>query len=174
MRTWFQTFPPTIVTLSFSGEPIAAFCSSDEEDAEEDALLYLPVAPDIDDPDEGGGPGTSWGALSAAGVLGGEDASGVDNDDIGGGSKKRPHHHSSSNTDSKRKRIEEVNISLPNAPTDSEHPLLNPKMEKPQKLPSTKQGGGGGGGNGGGRGRPRASDDGGGGGGGSRKRKEKY
>ena len=146
-------------------------------------MLFLPVAPDIDDPDEGGAgvPGTSWGALSASGVLGG----GAGNGDLGGpgdnsgvesGSKKRLT-HSSSTSDSKRKRLEEVNISLPNAPTDSEHPLLNPKMEKPQKLPSTKQSSGNGGG---GRGRPRLNDDGGssgsggGGGGGSRKRKEKY
>jgi len=144
-------------------EPIAAFCSSDEEDGvEEDALLFLPVAPDIDDPDEGGVPGTSWGLLGGGDENSGETSVGPTT------SKKRP---SSSTSEAKRKKIEEVNISLPNAPTDSEHPLLNPKMEKPQKIPSTKQSGG----NGGGRGRPRVNDDGSGGsGGGSRKRKEKY
>jgi len=167
-------------------EPIAAFCSSDEEDGvEEDALLFLPVAPDIDDPDEGGAsgvPGTSWGSLLGAGAGGGGSGdlgAGENSTEIGVSSnKKRPTYgglsSSSSPLDSKRKKLEEVKISLPNAPSDSEHPLLNPKMEKPQKVASTKQSG-----NGGGRGRPRLNDDGGGGGGAggggsSRKRKEKY
>ena len=157
-----------------SGEPIAAFCSSDEEDGvEEDALLFLPVAPDIDDPDEGGAagvPGTSWGSLLGAGGGNADlGAAGENSAESGALSKKRSTHGASSSlSDSKRKKVDEVKISLPNAPADSEHPLLNPKMEKPQKLPSTKQGG-----NGGGRGRPRLNDDGG-AGGSSRKRKEKY
>jgi COMPASS component SWD1 len=32
--------------------PIPAFCSSDEEDEERDALLYLPIAPEIEDPED--------------------------------------------------------------------------------------------------------------------------
>merc|ERR1712203_370958 len=32
--------------------PIPAFCSSDEEEEEKDALLYLPIAPEIEDPEE--------------------------------------------------------------------------------------------------------------------------
>ena len=126
------------------------------------------MAPDIDDPDEGGPgvPTTSWGSL-----LGADDIGDLD-DDVGASSSKRRSNNlgapsSSSSLDSKRKKTDEIRISLPNAPTDSEHPLLNPKMEKPQKLPSAKQGGG----NGGGRGRPRLNDD---SGGSSRKRKEKY
>lgn len=36
---------------------ILTVCYSDEEDEDEDALLYLPVAPDIEEPEEG------WGAV---------------------------------------------------------------------------------------------------------------
>lgn len=35
-------------------EPIAAFCSSDEEEANvnlKDALMFLPIAPEIEDPE---------------------------------------------------------------------------------------------------------------------------
>jgi len=146
-------------------EPIAAFCSSDEEtDAEEDALLFLPVAPEIDDPDDGGpggGPEGSWGL--GPGILDDETSQGPPL------AKKRVLTESN-DIENKRSIVEEVAISLPHAPTDAEHPLLNPKSEKPQKIQSSKSGGGG---NGGGRGRPRLNDDGS-SGGGSRKRKEKY
>ena len=37
--------------------PIPAFCSSDEEEEEKDALLYLPIAPEIEDPEENWVPG---------------------------------------------------------------------------------------------------------------------
>merc|ERR1711915_609570 len=32
--------------------PIPAFCSSDEEDEDSTALLYLPIAPEIEDPED--------------------------------------------------------------------------------------------------------------------------
>lgn len=44
-----------------SVEPVAAFCSSDEEDVieEESTLQFLPIAPEVEDPEEG------WGAPGA-------------------------------------------------------------------------------------------------------------
>ena len=36
---------------------IPAFCSSDEEEEEKDALMYLPIAPEIEDPEENWVPG---------------------------------------------------------------------------------------------------------------------
>lgn len=33
-------------------DPIAAFCSSDEELKDSKALLYLPIAPEVEDPEE--------------------------------------------------------------------------------------------------------------------------
>ena len=35
-----------------SKAPIPAFCSSDEEDEDKEALLYLPIAPEIEDPED--------------------------------------------------------------------------------------------------------------------------
>merc|ERR1712112_486289 len=32
--------------------PVAAYCSSDEEDEDSTALLYLPIAPEIEDPED--------------------------------------------------------------------------------------------------------------------------
>ena len=37
--------------------PIAAFCSSDEEEEDKGAVLYLPIAPEIEDPEENFVPG---------------------------------------------------------------------------------------------------------------------
>lgn len=34
-----------------SCEPVAAFCSSDEEGEDENMLLFLPIAPEIEDPE---------------------------------------------------------------------------------------------------------------------------
>jgi hypothetical protein len=44
-----------------SVEPVAAFCSSDEESEDPSTLQFLPIAPEIEDPEEGWGAG---GALS--------------------------------------------------------------------------------------------------------------
>ena len=32
--------------------PIPAFCSSDEEEEDKEVLLYLPIAPEIEDPED--------------------------------------------------------------------------------------------------------------------------
>lgn len=37
--------------------PIPAFCSSDEEEEDKSALLYLPIAPEIEDPEDNWVPG---------------------------------------------------------------------------------------------------------------------
>lgn len=34
-------------------EPIAAFCSSDEEGEDDNALKFLPMAPEVEDPEDG-------------------------------------------------------------------------------------------------------------------------
>ena len=40
--------------------PIPAFCSSDEEDEDKEALLYLPIAPEIEDPEDNWVPVSLW------------------------------------------------------------------------------------------------------------------
>ncbi|GIY82516.1 retinoblastoma-binding protein 5 homolog, partial [Caerostris extrusa] len=74
-------------------EPIAAFCSSDEETSDTSALLYLPIAPEIDDPEE------SWGQNEM-------------NEDI---QSKRP---SCDQNSSKKKRTKTIDMILENAPKD--------------------------------------------------------
>lgn len=34
-----------------NAEPVAAFCSSDEEEDHKEALMFLPIAPEIEDPE---------------------------------------------------------------------------------------------------------------------------
>ena len=46
-----------------SKAPIPAFCSSDEEDEDKEALLYLPIAPEIEDPED------NWVPVSAIKTL---------------------------------------------------------------------------------------------------------
>lgn len=104
--------------------PIAAFCSSDEEEEDKGAVLYLPIAPEIEDPEENLVPGIDT------------MTSGNDNDNESG-TKRGATGDSKENTNpSKRpaKKPKTVEISLDNAPKDEVHPFL------------TKSGGGGGGG----------------------------
>lgn len=95
-------------------EPIAAFCSSDEDEADdEEALMYLPISPEIDEPEEG------WGPLH--------------DQPLEESNLKRPpsstDHHST-----KKKKLKTVEIELKDAPKDECHPLLNPRSkEKPQQ-----------------------------------------
>jgi COMPASS component SWD1 len=93
-------------------EPIAAFCSSDEEGEDEEALLYLPISPDIDDPEE------TWGTTEQS------------SDDP---ATKRPVEQKE-NTSPRKKRTKTYDIDLRTAPTDEVHPLLSAKkQDKPAK-----------------------------------------
>lgn len=74
---------------------MAAFCSSDEED-DSNALLYLPISPEIEEPEEGWGP------------------EGAPNEDL---SSKRSG-DSKENVSPKKKRPKTHDVSLENAPID--------------------------------------------------------
>ncbi|GBP58881.1 Retinoblastoma-binding protein 5 homolog [Eumeta japonica] len=50
MVAWHSTLISVDVTTC---EPVAAFCSSDEEGEDENVLLFLPIAPEIEDPEDG-------------------------------------------------------------------------------------------------------------------------
>ena len=83
--------------------PIPAFCSSDEDEEDKSALLYLPIAPEIEDPEENWVPGV----------------------DPSPTKDESPHKRSSSNNDAakentspKKKRPKTTDIVLENAPTD--------------------------------------------------------
>lgn len=81
-------------------EPVAAFCSSDEEGEDENALQFLPMAPEVEDPEDG------WagqdGGLEASAVLLSSD----------------PHDYEDDIMAAKRRRMQLHDVSLPDAPTD--------------------------------------------------------
>lgn len=85
-----------------TNEPVAAFCSSDEDD-DSNTLLYLPISPEIEEPEEGWGP---------------EGAPGEETSNKRSGDGKE-------NSSPKKKRPKTLDISLENAPTDEVHPLTS-------------------------------------------------
>lgn len=86
---------------------IAAFCSSDEEKEDLDALLYLPISPEIDEPEEG------WGQIPEQPP---EDYN-----------NKRSASVNDQYSQNKKKRLKTIDVDLKDAPKDETHPLLNVK-----------------------------------------------
>jgi COMPASS component SWD1 len=78
-------------------QPISAYYSSDEDQGDEDVLLYLPIAPEVEEPEDGWNPT----------IEGMEDKAGV----------KRSHDQKE-NSSPKKKRTKSYDISLANAPSD--------------------------------------------------------
>lgn len=102
-------------------EPIAAFCSSDEEQEDGRALLYLPISPEVDEPEEG------WGASLEQPV---EEPP-----------TKRPvMSDQKENTSPKKKKVRTYDIDLLDAPIDEIHPLLSNKV-KDKPGPQAKKSG---------------------------------
>ncbi|PAA81283.1 hypothetical protein BOX15_Mlig014341g1, partial [Macrostomum lignano] len=89
-------------------EPVQALLSSDEE-ADPDMLLFLPVAPEIDDADQ---------------TLSDQSLAGTTPD------KKRPA-SSGASPDAKRRKTRTHDIDLPGAPADELHPFLQSGAKKP-------------------------------------------
>lgn len=98
-----------------STEPVTAFCSSDEDD-DSHALLYLPISPEIEEPEEGWGP------------------EGAPNEDL---SSKRSG-DSKENVSPKKKRPKTFDVSLENAPTDEVHPLVSNRPKEKQAAGNKK------------------------------------
>ena len=80
--------------------PVAAYCSSDEEGEDQKALLFLPIAPEVEEPEEGFIP-----------------------DQEESPSKRVV--EEKENSLPKKKRTKTVDIQLENAPLDEVHPLLH-------------------------------------------------
>jgi len=89
----------------FSKAPIPAFCSSDEEEEDATALLYLPIAPDVDEA---------------------EDGSSQDHDESPG----KRNSDQKENAIPKRKKAKTMDIQLDNAPQDEVHPMLHKASSK--------------------------------------------
>ena len=80
--------------------PVAAYCSSDEEDEDKNALLFLPIAPEVEEPEDGFIP---------------------DQDE----SPNKRNIDEKENTTPKKKRTKTIDIQLDNAPSDEVHPMLH-------------------------------------------------
>ncbi|NXY11245.1 RBBP5 protein, partial [Pteruthius melanotis] len=102
-----------------SVDPIAAFCSSDEELEDSKALLYLPIAPEVEDPEEnpyGPPPDAVPSSLPDEGL---------------GSEKKRQ--SSSDGPQAPKKKPKTTNIELQGVPNDEVHPLLGVKGDGKSK-----------------------------------------
>lgn len=102
-------------------EPIQAFVSSDEDEEDQDAVLYLPVSPDIEEPEE-----SAWAIPPEV------------TEDTQTQEKKRSQPHTDNTPSPKKKKVKTYEVDLPDAPLDEIHPLLNVKKpnEKGQKKSS--------------------------------------
>lgn len=88
-------------------EPIAAFCSSDEEFEDENALQFLPMAPEVEDPEDG------WTSQDAGGNSQDLNSSkDIDSQDDNSSGLPGP------SVVKKRRVGQQFDISLPDAPTD--------------------------------------------------------
>lgn len=98
-------------------EPIVAFCSSDEEGEDPRALLYLPISPEIDEPEEG------WGQPPEPVV------------------EEQPQKRQASQGDCpKKKKPRTYDIDLKDAPLGETHPFLSSKVkDKSQQVRKQRQ-----------------------------------
>ena len=91
--------------------PIPAFCSSDEEEEEKDSILYLPIAPEIEDPEE------IW--------VPGVDPPPDEDSPLGSKRGSSSNQDFKENTSPKKKRTKTTEISLQNYPKDGKNNLHN-------------------------------------------------
>ncbi|XP_053658066.1 retinoblastoma-binding protein 5 homolog [Anopheles marshallii] len=112
-----------------SAEPIAAFCSSDEEYEDEHALQFLPMAPEVEDPEDG------WGSQDNDTLGGGGGAFGASVGGLGGG----PDSMKENEPSMKKRKTSQYEINLDNAPIDDVHPLLQNKTNKDKQSTTSKK-----------------------------------
>uniref|UniRef100_A0A8C1M4X1 Retinoblastoma binding protein 5 n=1 Tax=Cyprinus carpio TaxID=7962 RepID=A0A8C1M4X1_CYPCA len=107
-----------------SVDPIPAFCSSDEELEDFKALLYLPIAPEVEDPEE-----NPFGPPPDAA---GQNATPDDGSTHSGPGDKKQRQPSSDGGPPKKK-IRTTTIELQGVPNDEVHPLLGVKGDSKSK-----------------------------------------
>lgn len=106
-------------------EPVAAFCSSDEEGEDENALQFLPMAPEVEDPEDG------WAVQDGL---------------EGGGSSSKDTESSTLHdygdvVTAKKRKLTNYDISLPDAPVEEVHPLVSSKTNKDKQSAGKKAAG---------------------------------
>ncbi|XP_057181661.1 retinoblastoma-binding protein 5 isoform X2 [Triplophysa rosa] len=105
-------------------DPIAAFCSSDEELEDFKALLYLPIAPEVEDPEE-----NPFGPPPDAA---GQNVTPDDGSVHSGAGEKKPRQPPADGGPPKKK-IRTTTIELQGVPSDEVHPLLGVKSDSKSK-----------------------------------------
>uniref|UniRef100_A0A0B7AG75 Uncharacterized protein n=1 Tax=Arion vulgaris TaxID=1028688 RepID=A0A0B7AG75_9EUPU len=140
-------------------EPIQAFVSSDEEEEDENALLFLPVSPEVEEPEDG----LSGNAESAEdqpsvtvekkrgqsndSTPTGEKRTRQGHDFLAGSERKRGQTDGNTSSSVKKKKTKTIDVDLADAPREEIHPLLNVKKQqekshskrtRPQKSKSSK------------------------------------
>lgn len=125
-------------------EPIQAFVSSDEEEEDADALLFLPVSPEVDEPEdnwpgagEGGEDGSTEKKRTEETPAPASDKRTRHSNDNTGNERRRGQIGAASPSAAKKKKTKTVEVDLPDAPSDEIHPLLNVKKQ-PEKCHSKK------------------------------------
>ncbi|GFR70863.1 retinoblastoma-binding protein 5 [Elysia marginata] len=145
-------------------EPIQAFVSSDEDEEDENALLFLPVSPEVEDPEDvwpadtvRPTPAVTRVPLAKAvkvkfnceeqGNAQTADKKKGDATSTAAGEKrtrqthdpadKKRGHADATTPAGKKKKVKMVDVELPNAPPDEIHPLLN--VKKPQEKTYSKR-----------------------------------
>ena len=93
--------------------PVPAYCSSDEEDEDRNALLYLPIAPEIEEPEDGYIPDQEESPTKRVA-------------------------EEKENASPKKKRTKTIDIQLENAPQDEVHPLLHKSNSNKDRSNSKK------------------------------------
>ncbi|XP_065365465.1 retinoblastoma-binding protein 5 homolog [Calliphora vicina] len=101
-------------------EPVAAFCSSDEEVEDENALQFLPMAPEVEDPEDG------WAVQDG---LDGNTSKDNDSATM----------HDYGDVSAKKRKMNNYDITLPDAPTDELHPLVSSKTNKDKQSSGGKK-----------------------------------
>ncbi|GLH03170.1 hypothetical protein R5R35_014365 [Gryllus longicercus] len=103
-------------------EPVAAFCSSDEEGEDMDALQFLPIAPEVEEPEEG------W-------------PTGQGNAQQNEEEKQRNNSKENTSPAPKRRKYRAFDIELEGAPSEEVHPLLSNRAKDKQQSGGKKGGG---------------------------------
>jgi len=104
--------------------PIPAFCSSDEEEEDKGALLYLPIAPEIEDPEDNWVPGVDPSPSEESPHKRGREGN---------------YNASKENESPKKKKPKTTDIVLENAPLDEVHPMMSKSSSKDKSSQGSKR-----------------------------------
>ncbi|XP_046980176.1 retinoblastoma-binding protein 5 homolog [Schistocerca americana] len=107
-------------------EPVAAFCSSDEETEDTEALQFLPIAPEVEEPEDG------WGAPPPPSGAPNQPPANT-NTPLGDGNGATDGSKENTSPQPKRRKYRSFDIQLEGAPCEEIHPLLSNRVKDKQQ-----------------------------------------